>query len=182
MKSLVPLVMILLLAVSVQAQSLAEAARKERERQSTLKPAFVFTSLGKSAETKPAGSESADGKAADGKPAGEAAAAGLPSKELPKETPKPQAPPTADPAQAWNAQLDQLRAKIRGLQDQELALQLQQNQATNQVYAPVTDPATQERAQQLLRLTLQQLETVRADLNGARRSFDALQLEGPPKK
>jgi hypothetical protein len=90
--------------------------------------------------------------------------------------------PAVDPVQAWNNQLDQLRTRIRSLQDQELAVQLQLNQANNQVYAPVTDPATQQKALALVGQIQQQLATVRRDLEEARRTLDAMQLQGPPKK
>ena len=166
-RSMKPLVVILLLALSVQGQSLADAARKERERRSKLPPARVFTSQGKVAETKAEGA----------KPAEANASTQAPSKELPK----PQLPPV-DPIQVWSGQLDQVRARIRALQDQEMGLLLQQNQITNQVYAPLTDPETQERAQAQLAQNQQQLAALRAELDEAKKAFDALQTQGPPKK
>jgi hypothetical protein len=108
----------------------------------------------------------------------EAKGAAEPSKQLPKA----QAPATVDPVQAWNNQLNQLRSKIRGLQDQEMTLLLQQNQVTNQVYAPVTDPATQERSLAQLGQIQQQIAMVRKDLEEAKKMLDAMQLQGPPKK
>ena len=51
-----PLIAVLLIAVSVQAQTLAEAARKEKERQSKAHSTRVITSVGttKTEEPKPA--------------------------------------------------------------------------------------------------------------------------------
>src|SRR2546421_12981109 len=46
-----PLVVILLLAESVQSQSLADAARKERERRVNLKPVLVVTGVGTSTQS-----------------------------------------------------------------------------------------------------------------------------------
>jgi hypothetical protein len=172
-----PLVVMLLLAVSVQAQSLADAARKERERQSQSRSTRVIISSGTISESKPATSAAEGPKAVDSKGA-EAKGAAEPSKQLPKA----QAPATVDPVQAWNNQLNQLRSKIRGLQDQEMTLLLQQNQVTNQVYAPVTDPATQERSLAQLGQIQQQIAMVRKDLEEAKKMLDAMQLQGPPKK
>jgi hypothetical protein len=87
-----------------------------------------------------------------------------------------------DPVQVWNNQLNQLRTKIRSLTDQETSLLLQLNQANNQVYAPVTDPATQQRALALVGQIQQQLEAVRKDLNDTKAMLDSMQLQGPPKK
>jgi hypothetical protein len=154
------LVLMLFVVASVQAQSVADVARKERERQAKLRATQVITS------TEPAAAKTEPPKA-------DAAAD---SKEAPKAT----APPAVDPVQLWNNQLNQLRAKIRTLQDLEMALMLQENQATNQVYAPVTDPATQQRAFGQLGDIQQKLASVRKDLDEAKKSLDAMQLQGPP--
>jgi hypothetical protein len=164
------LAVVLLMAVSVQAQSLAEAARKERERQAKLRPSQVITSTQPRA-TEQAGPEAAKSGPAQSQPA-----------EPAKEPPKPAAKPAVDPVQVWNEQLNQLRVRVRALQDQELALLLQENQTTNQVYAPVTDPATHERAQAQLGQVRESLISVRRDLEEAKTKLDALQLAGPPKK
>ena len=169
------LAVMLLIAVSAHAQSLADAARKERERQAKLRPTRVITSTApaKVEEPKPPAAAAEQPKPAENK-----GAVPEPSKALPK----PQTPPTVDPVQVWSNQLDQLRTKIRALQDQEMALVLQQNQVTNQVYAPVTDPATQERALAQLGQVQQQLAAVRKDLDEAKKMLDSMQLQGPPKK
>jgi hypothetical protein len=170
------LILMLLISVSVQAQSLADAARKERERQASLRPTRVIISTGAIPEPKPTTTPAEQPKTDDAK-GGDAKAATEPSKPLPKA----QTPPV-DPVQIWNNQVNQLRTKTRALQDQEMALLLQQNQATNQVYAPVTDPVTQERSLAQLGAIQQQLAAVRKDLEETKKMLDAMQLQGPPKK
>ena len=167
----------LLVAVSVQAQSLSDAARKERERQARLRPTRVIISTGSIEQPKPA-TTGEQVKTGDDKTGETKEIAAEPSKQLPK----PQTPPPVDPVQVWNNQLNQLRTKIRALQDQEMALVLQQNQTTNQVYAPVTDPVTQERSLAQLGQIQQQLAAVRKDLDDTKKMLDAMQLQGPPKK
>lgn len=147
---------ILLLAMSVQAQSIADAARKERARQANVKPVVVITGIGQNAGT-------------------------VPSVAQP-QAPKPQGPVVADPAKLWNDQQDQLRTKIRMLQDEETALQFKQNDLTNQVYAVVTDQATKDQAQTQLAQVQEQLATVRKDLDVSKKTLDDMQLQGPPKK
>jgi hypothetical protein len=159
--------LLLLIAVSVQAQTLAEIARQERARQAKSKPTRIITSHGTITPEEP-------------KAAAPDVKAAVPGAAAP-QTAKPEAPETPDPIQAWNKELDQLRAKVRELQDQEMALILQQNQATNQVYAPVTDPATQQKAIAQLGQVQLQLETVRKDLDEAWKALEALQLQGPKK-
>jgi len=154
-----PLLAILLIAVSVQAQSLADAARKERERQAKLHPAVIVNQ----AETTTVAAPPSDSA-------------------KPKEPEKVKLAPDPDPAEVWNARIQKLRADIRDLQDQEVALQLQQTQLQNQVYAPVVDPAIKDQAQGELNNTLQQLAKVREDLDADKKELDMLQLEGPPKK
>jgi hypothetical protein len=173
-----PLLVILLMAVSVQAQSLAEAAKKERERQAQLRPTRVITSIqaSKIDQPQPQPPQPQPGAVDDEDEET------TPAPRPPEERKVSQVPSPPDPVQIWNIQADQLRAKIRALQDQEMILLLQGNQVTNQVYAPVTDPVTQERALAQLSQVQLQLANVRRDLEEARRLLDALLLQGPPKK
>jgi hypothetical protein len=168
------LAVLLFCTVCAQAQTVADIARQERERQAKLRSTTVITSIQslKANEAKPAASAAPDGTKSE------------PSKaptEPAKDAPKPSAPASVDPVQLWNNRVEQLRAKIRGLQDQELALLLQQNQVTNQVYAPVTDPETQQRALAQLGQVQQQLAGVKKDLEESRRTLDAMMLAGPPR-
>ena len=174
-----PLIAILLLAVSVQAQTLADAARKERQRQASLKPVRVLSVDGRQTATPAADASKPD----DAKVEGEKAAEAKPVEAKPAQAATPAKPvvPAPDPVAAWNVELDKLRARVRQLQDQETALQLQVNQLTNQIFAPVIDQATKDQAQTRLGATQQQLTTVRAELDQTKRTLDALQLQGPKK-
>ena len=177
-----PLLLILLVSGLVEAQSIADIARRERARQAKVQAKHIITSTQSTLAEDPKPATPAAPATEDAK-AGEAkAAVTAPAPQTSKEPPKPQAPPAVDPVQAWNNQLDQLRARIRTLQDQELALQLQLNQANNQVFAPVTDPSTQQRALALVGQIQQQLAGVRKELEDARKTLDSMQLQGPPKK
>jgi len=174
-----PLAVILLLAISLQAQSVADAARKEQERRASLRPVRVITSAnaGKTEESKSKAPAAEEGKSPGAKPEEAKPALTAASKELSK----PPAPRPVDPVQIWNDELNKLRAKIVNLQDQETALQLRQNELTNQVYALVIDQATKDQAVAQLGQVLQQLATARTNLEEARKTLDALVLQGPPK-
>jgi hypothetical protein len=148
------LIATLLMAASVQAQSIADAARKERDRQAGLKPTVVISSAGNSSSA----------------PA------------PPKEVPKLQPPTGEDAVKLWNEKAELLRTKIRMLQDQEMALQLQQTDLQNQVYATVVEQAIKDQAQAQLAQNQQQLAKTREDLDAAKKELDAMQAEGPPKK
>ena len=153
-------VVILLLATSVHAQSLADAARRERERREHLKSAVVIKADGSPSE-------------ANAKPAAGAAAA-----EKPKE---PAKAPAVDPVKEYNDQLQKLRAKISSLQDQETATQLQINDLNNQIYAPVVDQATKDQAMAVLGEARGNLAAIRLELDQTRKNVEELQLQGPPK-
>ena len=150
-------VTILLLAGSLQAQNLAEAARQERERRAHLKPVQVITGVGTGATTVPPG-QSNPAKAEDSKKA------------------------AIDPVKEYNDQLAKLRAEIQTLQEEETATQLQINELNNQVYAPVVDQATKDQALTVVGAAQQKLAAVRMELEHARSDLQALQLQGPPKK
>ena len=201
------LIVILLVAASVHAQSLADVARKERERRANLKPAAVIKAEGapapaapaagpagpaaeapkaeeakKPEEAKPNTAAPADAKATD-KSAGSEKPGEASDKpaEKPKEPPKPQ-PPAVDPVKEWNAQLDKVRAKIQSLQEEEAATQLRINQLNNQIYAPVVDQAAKDQALAQVGDAQQKLSAVRLELDQTRRALETLQLQGPPKK
>jgi len=182
-------VVALLFSVCAQAQTVADIARRERDRQSRLQSSRVFTSERSSqTEPQPAAATAEQSNAEETKQAAPAdpsktePSKAESSKAEPSKDPKAPALPAVDPVQVWNSRLDQLRTKIRGLQDQELALLLQQNQVTNQVHAPVTDPELQQRSLAQLGQIQQQLASVRKDIDEAKRMLDQMQLQGPPKK
>jgi hypothetical protein len=152
------LLAILLFAASVQAQSIAEIARQERERQAHLKPAQVITGTGSGASV----------------PGGPPAAAAQKAEE-PKKA-------AADPVKEYNDQIDKLRTKIRALQDEETATQLQISELNNQVYASVVDPVAKDQAMAAVGAAQMKLADIRKELGGTTRAFEALQAQGPPKK
>lgn len=174
MGAMKPLIVILLLAISVQAQTLADAARKERERQAKFKPTRVIIAEGP--RTVAAATDGAKTSAAQPTDHDEAEAGQKAT--TPAEQPAAAKP---DPMVEYNAQLDKLRARIRQLQDQETALQLQVNQLTNQVFAPIIDPAAKDQAQARLGQVQQQLTSTRVELDQTKKTLDAVQLQGPPK-
>ena len=186
------LTLLLLLAVTVQAQTLADIARRERARQAGIRSSRVIT--GKGTQTQSTGKQSPAqttppaASAAAGQPPA-AATPAAPAKEAPKEAPKPAgapnrsaAPVIADPTAKWNEEVNRLRAKIQELEDQERALQLQVNQLTNQFFAPVTDQNSKDQAQARLGETQNRLTAVRTELDETKRALDAMQLQGPPKQ
>ncbi len=146
---------------------------KEHDGKPSSRPTIVIKESGTpSAATEPGAAAPAAAPAAEAaKPADSTQAA--------KDLSKPKAP---DPVEVWNGKLDQLRAKIRDLQDQETALQLQQTEIQNQVYAPVVDPAIKDQAQAALAENQLKLARVREDLDTFKKDLDTLQLAGPPKK
>lgn len=144
----------LLVAASVQAQSLADAARQERERQGKVKSAVIIKEQGSP----------------------------VPAESSPNELPKVDLPPEPDAAVLWNAKMDQLRNKIKDLQEQETALQLQRANLQNQVYAPVIDPVAKDQAQADLTENIQQMAKVREDLELTKKELDTMLVAGPPPK
>ena len=148
------LLVTLLAAASVQAQSLADFARQERERQAHTKPAQVIIGTGSGAA-----------------PASQAS--------TPKADEQKKA--TVDPVKEYNDRVDKLRDKVRTLQDQETAIQLQINELNNQVYAPVVDSAAKDQALADAGAAQMKLAETRKDLADARKELGDLQAQGPPK-
>jgi hypothetical protein len=140
---------------TLQAQSLVEIARQERERQAHLKPTQVITGTGSGATTTPA------------------AQPGLPGTGEKK--------PAADPVKEYNDQIDKLRSTIRTLQDEETAAQLQINELNNQVYAPVVDQAVKDQALTLVGAVQERLADIRKELDARTKELQALEAQGPPK-
>lgn len=78
--------------------------------------------------------------------------------------------------------MDKARAKVRQLQDQETTLQLQLNQLTAQLTAPISDQFTKNQVQARMGETQNQLNATRAELEQSKKALEALTLQGPPKK
>ena len=151
------LIVILLMAVCVQAQTLADVARKERERRAHLKPAAVIK--------------------AEGSPA--AAGAQATERRKPEEEPAKPQPPAVDPIKEWNQQIQKLLARIQGLQQEETATVLQINELNNQLFAPVIDEVTKEKVLADLGEARVNLADLAWELSQTTQTLETIQIQGP---
>jgi hypothetical protein len=150
------LVVILLLAVSVQAQSLADAARKERERRAHLKPAEVIE--------------------AEGFPTSTGAQEESVRPEVEAASPEPRA---VESIKEWNEQVRALLAKIQALQVEEAATELQINELNNQIFAPVIDQATKDQGLARLEEAREKLASLGLKLSQTTQSLETIEIQGP---
>jgi len=185
-----PLIMILLLASVAQAQTIADAARKERQRQSQVQSVLVITN-----DVARRFIPAQEAARAEGQPPAEGQPAAAPAitAEAEKTTTPPEtteaaepalpAPlvPQVDPVQKYNEEMAKLRARIQSLQDQEVELQLQVNSLTNQFFAPKTNETSRRQAQDRIGQTQAQLTAVRTELDQARKELQLKETAGPPK-
>ena len=149
------LIVILLMTVSVQAQSLADAARKERERQAHLKPVEVIK---------------AQGVAATAGPQGESIQPQLPAR------PRPQ---SLEATREWNEQIRRLIARIQDLQAAETAMELEINELNNQIFAPVIDQPTKDQALSRLGEAREKLAALGLELSQTTQTLETIQIQGP---
>jgi hypothetical protein len=162
-----------LFAVAVEAQSLPDVARQERERRAGLKPVVVLTpdnlkeSATTSSATAPATGETKP--ASQATPADDAAAK------------KAEAAKKEDAVKKYNELIATVRIKIVALEDQSTTLQLLINDLRNQFLAPVSDSALQAQAQAKLDQAQIQLTATQRDLAETRRQLQLLEAQGPPK-
>jgi len=157
-----PLILLLLFAISVEAQSLPEIARKERERQAKAKSVQVFTND--------------EAKTAPSRPA-EAAPPQQSTQAKPAEivvAPNPR-------LKKYNDDLARLKAKVVQLGDQSTTLQLQLVDLKNQFLAPVTDTITRSQTQTKIEQMQQQLVATETELIETRRAIQVMEAQGPPK-
>jgi hypothetical protein len=148
------LIVIMLLAGSVQAQSLADAARKERERRAHLKPAEVIEAEGFPAPT------------------------GEQRENIQLELARPQ-PPAIDSTKVWNEQVRGLLAKIQALQEEETATELLINELNNQIFAPVVNQATKDQALARLGEARERLAALGLELSQTTQNLETIQIQGP---
>lgn len=165
------LTLVLLLTVPLQAQTLADAARKERARQAQLRSAHLYQGKGTRTETTtPA-------------PASAAPASSAPAPSTPKpEPPNPSAPPAPNPTAQRNDEIAKVRARISELENQERTLQLQVNQLTNQMMAPISDQNANNEAQSQIGMAQSKLTAVRVELDITKKTLDEMQSQGPAKQ
>ena len=179
------LAIVLLMAITVQAQTLADVARKERARREQLRNARILTY--ENAPPSAPAVEPVQPKQAETPATPESGVAvGVPASPSPEAPPKlappPPKPPASDAIALWNEEMNRARRKVQELQDQEAALQLQINQLTNEFFAPVSDQSSKDQAQARLGATQNQLMAVRVELDNAKNTLATLQLQGPPKQ
>jgi hypothetical protein len=168
-----PLILILLAAVVAQAQTIADAARRERARQAQVHTTKIFTTE--------------DVKNKDSRVMAEA---------RPVENPTPVATPAAaptpipaavtapaiDPVQQWTEETGKLRTRVRELIDQETAALLEINTASGQINAPITSQSAKDQAQRTLEASQQKLVLIRAELTRTRSELQEMDLMGPPAR
>jgi hypothetical protein len=188
-----PLILMLLFAIAVEAQSIPEVARRERERQAKATSIRILTTENAKPNA-PGGmaatvvNPTAPAAAAPTPTAPAAAPQGTPA--TPAQPPTASAPSAAAPAkptageealQRYNEQLSRLRARVIELQDQETTLQIKINDLKNQFLSPVTDTAAREQAQATMEQTQQQLSATQKELADTRRLVQGMEAAGPPK-
>jgi hypothetical protein len=171
-----PLILILFAAVSLQAQSVADAARQERARQAQSKSTRVFTDGNAHLLNPIAPSGGAVPSASAAKAQTPAAAA---SASKPPVAPVAAATPPLDPAQE---EIQKLRLRIRALDDQDTTLKLQIADITNQVYSPLTDQASHNDALTRLGETQAKQSDVQKELAQTRSKLLQLESQAAPKK
>ena len=169
-----PLILILLATVCAQAQTVADAARRERTRQAQVRTTKVFNNddlkrLGKggTVEVVPAVPVETPAPAAGGAPGALASA-----------TPAP----GVDPLQQWQQDTAKLRTQVRDLMDQETAIQLAINSASAELNAPKTTQSAKDQAARVLETSQQKLVVIRSDLTRLRSELQEKDLAGPPAK
>jgi hypothetical protein len=175
-----PLILILLVSITAEAQNLADAARQERARQAQYKSTRVFSDanahlLKPIAPAEPllvpvAGSKEL---ATKNSPAAAAALNAAAAAAAPAPTPGP------DPILE---EMQKLRVRVRALEDQETSLKLQITDITNQVYAPLSDSGTHNEALTKLGETQAKLADVQRELGQARISLQQLEIQASAKK
>ena len=169
----------LLVAVSLEAQSLPEAARKERARQAGQSAKRVLSGdKAKESTTTPEKPPAAAGTPAPAAVAKPAEASKAPAAAAPKPAPPK---PAEDPVKKYAEEVAKLRSKVVQLQDQETAIQLEINDWKNKFLAPVIDSATRDQAQTKMGQGQTQLTAVQKELADTRRSLQLLEAQGPPK-
>jgi hypothetical protein len=165
-----------LFAVAVEAQSLPDVARQERERRASLKPVFVLTPENlKESATASTTTPTDEAKPATAVPTTQAA----PADEAAAK--KAEAAKKEEAAKKYAELVSALRVKIVALEDQQTAVQLLINDLKNQFLAPVSDSALQAQAQAKLDQAQIQLSATQRDLADTRKQLQLLEAQGPPK-
>ena len=168
------MILILLVAIAVKGQptqSLADAARKERERRAAISKVPVITT------------EEARGpaSAASSAPAPASSSPAAPAASTPAVSAAPVPKPADEALKKYNDEVAKLKARIVQLQDQDTAVQLQINDLKNAIQAPVIDQPTQDQAKQQLAQAQDQQVATEKDLADTKKALEELEAQGPPK-
>jgi len=187
LRTMKSLALVLLLTVPLQAQTLADAARRERARQAGIRSSHIYQGKGTRTETTtppPAAAAPATPAPKPAVPAAPAPTAPAPAapKAAPPSPPSPPSPPAPDPAVKKLAEIQKLQARVPELEDQERTLQLQVNEFTNQMLAPISDQNAKDEAQTKIGAAQNKLNAVRAELDLTKKTIDELQIEGDQKQ
>jgi len=175
-----PLILILFVATSIQAQTIADAARQERARQSQIKSARVFSDANThtvkpitpaAAPASPGVAAKAPAEAAKGSPVAGPAGATLNA-----------AAAAATPIDPVAEEMQKVRIRVRALEDQETSLKLQISDTTNQIYAPLSDAATHNEALARLAETQTKLADVQKELAENRANLQQLEIKSAARK
>jgi hypothetical protein len=167
-----PLILILVVAISAEAQNLADAARQERARQAQHKSTRVFSDVNAHVVKSATPAESTAASAAKPK-AGTAAPGGTAA------TAVAAAAAAVDPLAE---EMQKLRIRVRALEDQETSLKLQIVETTNQVYAPLTDQTTHNEALTRLGEVQVKLADVQKTLASTRSDLQQMEIQAAAKK
>jgi hypothetical protein len=177
-----PLVLILFVAASSQAQNVADAARQERARQAQSKSTRVFSDANTHVLRSTAPAPAPVSPTTVPKVTAAAAAKGANAPGVAGAAVKAAetaAAPKVDPAAE---EMQKLRIRVRALEEQETSLKLQITDYTNQVYALQTDAASHNEALTKLGETQAKLSDVQKDLADARSSLQQSEIKAAAKK
>jgi hypothetical protein len=176
------LILILFVATSVQAQSVADAARQERARQAQSKSTRVFSDANTHTVKPITPAEPSLVPVAGSKDLSTSKA--LPTKNLAAAATGAalNAAAATAPVDPAAEEMQKLRIRVRALGDQETSLKLQISDATNQIYAPQMDSATRNEALTRLGETQVKLSDVQKELAQARANLQQLEILSAAKK
>jgi hypothetical protein len=172
-----PLILILAVAISAEAQSLADAARQERARQAQHKSTRVFSDVNAHVVKSAAPAETP--AASGAKPKTAAAPAGA---AAPTGTTAAAMAATAAAVDPFAEEMQKLRIRVRALEDQETSLKIQIVETTNQVYAPLTDQASHNDALTRLGEVQVKLADVQKTLSQTRSDLQQMEIQASAKK
>ena len=167
------LIITLVSAGTVQAQSLAEIARWERVRRANAAPGRLINnenisvSLSARALAPPPVERDEEGSGTDE------------VSQEPSEEARNEEAASEEELAEWEAAVAEQRAVVQSLEDRELRQQLEMNRIRNLFTAPVTTQAERAQAQAGLDQAQSQLDSIRTELEAARMALEEILAEEP---